>query len=63
VRLERGAVRVSSRVRRSLLRLFHEETPALELKLGVGAARGALGVMIYEQVLGGNWEGAEPVRA
>jgi len=63
LRLERGAEGVSSRVRRSLLPFLHEEIPALELELGVGAARGGLGIVIDKQVLGGDWEGTEPVRA
>jgi len=48
VRFERGAVWVSSRVRRSLLPFCHEEAPALEFKLGVGAARGGLRVEVCE---------------
>ena len=63
MRLERRAVGVSSRVRRSLLPFLHEEVLALELELGVGAAPGGLGIVIDKQVLGGDWEGTEPVRA
>jgi len=61
MRLERGAVWVPGWVRRGLFPFFEKETPALELELGVGAAWGGLGVMIYEQVLEGDREGAEPV--
>ena len=39
VRLERGAVWVPGWVRRGLFPLFEEKTPALELDLGVVAAR------------------------
>jgi len=63
VRLQRGLVRVPGRVRSSPVPFFHEEVLALKLKLGVGAARGRLRVVIGEQMLGGNWEGSEPVRA
>jgi len=40
VGLDRGAVRVSGRVRCGLFPLLDEEVPTLELQLGVGAARG-----------------------
>ena len=63
MRLERGAVWVPGWVRRGLFPFFEEETPAVELEQGVGAARGGLGVVINEQVLGGDREWAEPVGA
>jgi len=63
VGLERGAVWVSSWVRCSCLPFFHEEIPPQEFNLGVGAARGGLGVVIDQQMLGGNGEGTERVRA
>jgi len=63
VRFEGGAVWVSVRTRRGLVPFLHEEVVALELELGVGASRRGLGVVIDEQVLRGDWEGAEPVGA
>jgi len=63
VRLEGGAEWVPSRVWCGLVPFVHEEVLAFKLELGVGAARGGLGVVIDEQMLGGNWEGIEPVRA
>ena len=55
--LERGAVRVSGRVWRGLLPFFHKETAALELELGIGAARGRGWVKRAEKMLGGHREG------
>jgi len=63
VRLKGGGVWVSGVVRSGLLPFFHEEVSALELELGVGAAQGGLGIVLGEQVLGGNWKGTEAVRA
>jgi len=60
---DRGAVWVAGRVWCGLLSLAHKETAALELQLGVGAARGGLSVVVEKQVRGGDREVAEPVRA
>jgi len=49
--LKCGAEDVPGGVRRGLLPFFHEEVPAQELELGVGAARGGRGVVFTEQVL------------
>jgi len=59
MRFDPGAVRVPGWVWSGLVTFFHEETPALELQLGVGAARGGLGVGLAEQMLGGDRKGAE----
>jgi len=63
VRFERGRIGVSSQVRSGLVPFLHEEVLALEFELGVGAARGGLGVVVGEQMLRGNWEGREPLGA
>jgi len=63
VGLEGGAERVSDRVWRGLVPFFHEQVLAFEPKLRVGAARGGLGILVDEQVLGGDRERVEPVRA
>jgi len=63
VRFEGGAERVSDRVRRGLVPFFHEEVFALEFELRVGAARGGRGVVVDDQVLGGDRLRVEPVRA
>jgi len=55
-------VRVSRGVRRGFCPFLHEEFPAEELKLRVGAAWRA-GVRLAEQVLGGDRKGGEAVRA
>jgi len=57
VGFERGAVWVSGGIRCGLFPFFHEELPALDLQLGVAAARRGLGVKLSEQVLGGDWTG------
>ena len=55
-------MRVSRGVRRGFFPLFHEEVPAEELKVRVGAARRA-GVRLAEQVLGRDRKGGDAVRA
>jgi len=52
---------VSGRIWCGLVPFFHEEVLAFKLKLRVGAARGGLGKELAEQVLGGDWEGIEPI--
>jgi len=49
--LERGAVQVAGQIRRGLFPLFHQEAPAQELKLGVGAAPRGGRVQLAKQVL------------
>jgi len=63
VRLKGVVVGVSGVVRSGLLPFLHEEVSALELELGVGAARGGLRIVLGEEVLGGNWKETKPVRA
>jgi len=63
VRLKGGVVWVSGQVRCGLFPFLHLEVFALEFQLRVGAARRGLGLVFNEQVLGGDWEGAEPVGA
>jgi len=63
VRLERGAVWVPVRVWRGLIPFLYQKVLAFKLELGVGEARGEHGVVIHEQVLGGDREGTEHVRA
>jgi len=60
---QRELVRVSSGIWGGHVPFFHEEVHALEFKQGVGAAPGGLGVVVGEQMLRGNGEGSEPVRA
>jgi len=60
---ERGAVGVSGWVRCRFLPFLDEEALALELQLGVGAARGGGWVLVTEEVLGGHREGFEPAGA
>jgi len=60
--LDRGAVGVSGRVRRRLFPFLDKEVPTLELKLGIGAARGGGWVVFAQKVLRGYWEGFEPAR-
>jgi len=60
---KRGEVWVPGLVWRGLVPFFHEEVLALLFELGVRAAPGGLWVVVDEQVLGGDREGAEPVRA
>jgi len=49
--LERGAVRIPSRIRRGIFPFFHEEALTLELELGVRAARRRAIVLFTEKVL------------
>ena len=63
VGLQRGLVWVPGRVWSGLVPFFHEEVLALKFKLRVGATRGGLREELAEQVLRGDWEGVEPIRA
>ena len=50
--LKGGAERVPDRFWGGLVPFFHEEVLAFEFELGVRAARGGLGIVVGEQVLG-----------
>jgi len=63
VGLQRGAEGVPGWVWSGPVPFFHEEVLALEFKRPVGAARGGLRVEVGNEVLGGDWEGIEPIGA
>jgi len=60
---QRGAVGVAFGTRRFLLPFLHQEFLAEVLKLRVGAARGRVGVLFSQQVLGGDRKGRAAVSA
>ena len=63
VGLQRGGVRVPGQVWRSFDPFFHEQSLALKPQHGVGAAQGGCGVVVNEEVLGGDWEGGVAIGA
>jgi len=63
VRFEGSAVQVPGRVRGSSLPLFYHDVMTTWIEWRVGAPLRRLRVDIAEQLLGGNREGGEPIRA